>query len=158
MSNYKELRQFTTEELLFNEGETRIILKFIFDPTHHDFIDSLPMDDHLRGFTQGLLVEAIDASYAVGYVKGLLESVTNPVKGARKIIKTFGIKASQHWFKHASVHDKQNIKIYDFVKKKVAKNFIRHLQLLVTKTESNEKPGAFSAYNIPSHGAVILRG
>lgn len=158
MSNYKELRQFTTEELLFDEEETRIILKFIFDSTHHDFIDSLPMTDYLREFTQGLLVEAIDASYAVGYVKGLFESVTNPVKGARKIIKTFGKKASQSWFKHASVYNKQNVKIYDFVKDAVAVKFSRELRLLVTKNESNEKPGAFLAYNIPVHGTVILRG
>jgi len=109
MSNYKKLRQFETEELLFNEKETRIVLKFIFKPIHHEFIDSLPMSDYLRGFAQGLLVEAIDASYAIGYVHGLFRSTKNPVKGALKILKNFGVKANQNWFKHASVHDLQNL-------------------------------------------------
>jgi len=77
---------------LFNEEETRIVLKFIFKPTHHELIDSLPMSDYLRNFAQGLLVEAIDASYAIGYVHGLFESVKNPVKGVRKILKNFGTK------------------------------------------------------------------
>ncbi len=82
MNIYKQLRTFSSEELLFNEEETRIVLKFIFAPTHHKFIDSLPMSDRLREFAQALLVEAIDASYAIGYVHGLLRSVKNPVKGA----------------------------------------------------------------------------
>lgn len=50
MSNFKQLRQFKTEELLFNEEETRIVLKFIFRPADHELIDSLPMSDDLREF------------------------------------------------------------------------------------------------------------
>ncbi|MCF6338845.1 MAG: hypothetical protein L3J84_12995 [Gammaproteobacteria bacterium] len=48
MSNYKKLRQFTSEDLLFNEEETRTVLKFIFAETHHKRIDSLPMSDRLE--------------------------------------------------------------------------------------------------------------
>lgn len=92
MSNYRYLRQFKQDELLFSEDETRIILKFIFKPADHELIDSLPMNDHLRSFSQGLLLEAIEASYAVGYVRGLFESAANPTKGAVKIIKSFGKK------------------------------------------------------------------
>ncbi len=54
MINYKQLRQFKPEELFLNEEETRIVLKFIFKPSDHDLIDSLPINDHLRGFAQGL--------------------------------------------------------------------------------------------------------
>ena len=154
MSNYKKLCQFSAEELLFNEEETRIVLKFIFKPTDHDLIDSLPMTDYLRGFAQGLLVEAIDASYAVGYVRGLFESVKNPVKGALKILKNFGKKASQNWFKHASVTDLQNAKVYNFVLDFIAKEFRKPLHLLLTKNELDERPGAFLAYKVPSPGIV----
>ncbi|MCF6338840.1 MAG: hypothetical protein L3J84_12965 [Gammaproteobacteria bacterium] len=45
------------------------------------------MSDSLREFAQGLLVEAIDASYAIGYIHGLFRSVKSPVKGALKILK-----------------------------------------------------------------------
>ena len=154
MGTYKQLRRFKPEELLFNEAETRTVLKFIFAPTHHKDIDSLPMSDRLREFAQALLVEAIDASYTIGYVKALIESVANPTKGAIKIIKSFGRKASLHWFKYASVHDLQNVKIYDFVRDAIAVRFIRRFQLLMTKYELNEKPGAFLAYNVPSHGMI----
>lgn len=99
MSNFRHLRQFKPEELLFNEDETRIVLKFIFAPTDHELIDSLPMSDALREFAQGLLVEAIDASYAVGFVKAIQESAANPTKGAREILKSFAKKAAIHWFK-----------------------------------------------------------
>ncbi|NOX77102.1 MAG: hypothetical protein GXP17_10950 [Gammaproteobacteria bacterium] len=158
MSSYKKLRQFSAEELLFNEEETRIVLKFIFKPTDHDLIDSLPMTDYLRGFAQGLLVEAIDASHAIGYVQGLFRSVKNPVKGALKILKTFGKNASQNWFKYASVTDLQNAKVYNFVLDFIAQRFRENLRLFLTKNELDEKPGAFLAYKTPSFGTVIRWG
>jgi len=158
MSSYKKLRQFSAEELLFNEEETRIVLKFIFKPTDHDLIDSLPMTDYLRGFAQGLLVEAIDASHAIGYVRGLFESVKNPVKGALKILKSFGKKASQNWFKHASVTDLQNVKVYNFVLDFIAWKFSRDLKFFVANNQSNEGLGEFLVYEVPTHGIVIRWG
>ena len=158
MSTYKTLRKFTPDEWLFDEEETRTVLKFIFAKPHHKHIDSLPMDDRLREFAQALLVEAIDASYAIGYVHGLFRSVKNPVKGALKIMKTFGKEASQHWFKHASVHDLQNAQIYNFVKDEVARRFIKRLGDHIAKNELDEKPGAFLAYKAPTHGIVIRWG
>ncbi len=154
MGNFKQLRQFSVDELLLNEKEVRIVLKFIFKPADHDLIDLLPMTDHLRSFAQGLLVEAIDASHAIGYVHGLFKSVANPVKGALKILKSFGKKASQNWFEHASVTDLQSAKIYDFVLDFIAREFRKALQLFLTKNELDEKPGAFLAYKAPPHGIV----
>ncbi|VAW86305.1 hypothetical protein MNBD_GAMMA18-1799 [hydrothermal vent metagenome] len=157
MRTYKKLRKFTPEELLFNEEETRVVLKFIFAETHHKFIDSLPMSDSLREFAQALLVEAIDASYAIGYVYGLFKSVKNPVKGALEILKSFGKEASQHWFKHASVSDLQNAKVYNFVLVFLG-GFVTHLHGFIAKNELDEKPGAFLAYKVPRHGIVIRWG
>lgn len=150
MSSYKQLRQFTSEELLFNEEETRIVLKFIFKPVDHPFIDSLQMSDHLRSFAQGLLVEAIDASYAVGYVKGLFESTVNPTKGAMKVIKSFGRKAASHWFKNASAHDLKNAKIYDFIRDYIAVVFKLRLGDFLAGIKLENRSGAFFAYQLPS--------
>jgi len=158
MSNYKKLRKFDLEDLLFTETETRIVLKFIFAETHHKDIDSLPMSDRLREFAQALLVEAIDASYAIGYVHGLFRSVKNPVKGALKILKSFGKKASQNWFKHASVHDIQNAQVYNFVLDEVGRQFSRELKIFVTNNQPDEPLGAFLAYKVPTHGIVIRWG
>jgi len=112
------------------------------------------MTGYLRGFAQGLLVEAIDASHAIGYVQGLFRSVKNPVNGALKILKNFGKKANQNWFKYASVTDLQNAKVYNFVLDFIAEKFRKPLQLLLTKNELDEKPGAFLAYKVPSPGIV----
>ncbi|MBL1278442.1 MAG: hypothetical protein COB30_020400 [Ectothiorhodospiraceae bacterium] len=158
MSNYKKLRKFDLEDLLFTETETRIVLKFIFAETHHKDIDSLPMSDRLREFAQALLVEAIDASYAIGYAHGLFRSVKNPVKGALKILKSFGKKASQNWFKHASVHDIQNAQVYNFVLDEVGRQFSRELKIFVTNNQPDEPLGAFLAYKVPTHGIVIRWG
>ncbi len=158
MSTYKKLRQFKPEELLFNEAETRTVLKFIFKPPHHKLIDSLPMSDRLREFAQALLVEAIDASYAIGYVRGLFESVKNPVKGALKIMKSFGKKASQHWFKHATVHDFQNAKVYNFVLNYMGTHFTKFLPDFLANDEVDKRMGAFLAYKVPTHGIVIRYG
>ena len=158
MSNYKQLRQFSSEELYLNEGDTRIVLKFIFKPTDHELIDSLPMSDYLRGFAQGLLVEAIDASYSVGYVRALFESPANPAKGAMSIIKKFAKKATKLWFKHASVHDLQNVKIYDFVRDNIARSFRTRLRDFLASIKLEGRLGAFVDYSTPAQGFVTRWG
>lgn len=154
MGNFKQLRQFSSEELLLNEGETRIVLKFIFNSADHNLIDSLPMSDYLRGFAQGLLVEAIDASYSIGYVKALFESIANPTKGAMTVIKKFSSEAAMLWFKHASVHDLKNVKIFDFVRERIAWAFRSQLQLYLASNLKKGSTGVFVSYEIPKQGAV----
>ncbi|WP_409423405.1 MULTISPECIES: hypothetical protein [unclassified Pseudoalteromonas] len=153
--SFKQLRKFSKDELLFDEKETRVVLKFIFKPADHKLIDSLPINDRLKGFAQGLLVEAIDASYSVGYVKAIFESTANPTKGAMAIIKTFAKKAANHWFKHASVHDLQKVKIFDFIRDRIALAFKSELQLYLVKNETN-RAGAFVAYQVPKHASAKL--
>lgn len=157
MSNFKQLRQFKTEELLFNEEETRIVLKFIFKPTDHALIDSLPMSDALREFAQGLLVEAIDASYAIGFVQALHETTANPAKGAREILKSFGKKASKLWFAHATVHDLMNVKVYQFVLDALVRSFRDTLRIdFVVGARPNTRIGAFVAYQKPARGIIKI--
>lgn len=151
---YKELRQFKPEELLFDEAETRTVLKFIFAPADHALIDSLPMTDALREFAQGLLVEAIDASYAVGFVRALHEVTANPTKTARQILKEFGKKALLLWFEHATVHDLQDVKIYEFVLAEIARRFRTRLPEYAAGLR--KRLGAFLAYEKPRHGIVKI--
>lgn len=152
MNTYKQLRQFKVEELIFDEEETRIVLKFILEPADHEFIESLTVNDEVRGFAQGLLVEAIDASYAVGFIDAIFRTTANPTKGAIKILKSFGRKAAQHWFKNASVHDLQDVKVYDFIRVNIANQFRKPLKLIVIASLPGKKQGAFLAYQKPSHG------
>ena len=158
MSNFKYLHQFKPEELLFNEDETRTVLKFIFTPADHAMIDSLPMNDALREFAQGLLVEAIDASYAVGFVEATFKSAANPTRGAVKILRDFAARAMIHWFRHATVHDLRNVKVYQFILDKLAWSFRNDLRRFVAEARRNKTLGAFLAYQKPINGILKAWG
>lgn len=158
MGKYRQLRQFSPEELLFNEQETRIVLKFIFKPADHQLIDTLPIDNYLKSFAQGLLVEAIDASYAVGYIEAVFRSTTNPTKGAIDVIKKFGRRAIKLWFKHALAHDLQNVKVYDFVRDRIALVFRSKLRDFLANIELDENPAAFVVYKMPAQGQIKIWG
>ncbi len=127
-------------------------MKFIFEPEDYSLIESLTVNDTIKGFAQGLLIEAIDASYAIGFIDAIFRSTTNPTKGAIKILKSFGRKAASNWFKNASVNDLQNVKVYDFIRVYIANQFRKPLKVIVS-TALLEKPlGAFLTYEKPSHG------
>ena len=130
MNKQVHLKKFKSNELIFNEEETVVILKFIFKNQHNN-IDLLNVTDPVREFAQALLVEAVDSSYAFGFVDALFRSATNPRAGAKKVLTKFGKKALKHWFKHAKVQDLMSIKIYDKVREQLAWKFGRVLLLHV---------------------------
>jgi hypothetical protein len=148
------LRKFTESELLFDEAETRLILKFIFK-NKHSLIDGMQITNKVREFAQGLLVEAVDASYALGYVEALFRATANPAAGVRKILKKFAKKAIKHWFKHATADNLMDIKIYEVVRNQLAYNFGRILVLhsngLAKKSQEN---AAYVAYQSTMDGSV----
>lgn len=129
MANLVTLRKFNSSELIFNEEETRLILKFFFK-SQRSKIDQLEVNDKVREFAQGLLVEAIDASYAMGFVEALFKSVANPSAGVKKVLSKFAKKAAKHWFKHASPKDLLEVEIYEIVRSRLELNFGRYLSML----------------------------
>jgi len=82
---YIHLRKFKNEELIFDNEESIIILKFIFK-NKHSLIDGLEINDKIREFAQGLLLEAVDASYALGFVAALFGGTFNPGASAKKYL------------------------------------------------------------------------
>lgn len=130
MNKQVHLKKFKTNELIFNEEETVVILKFIFKNQHNN-IDLLNVTDPVWEFAQALLVEAVDSSYAFGFVDALFRSMTNPRAGAKKVLTKFSKKALKHWFKHAKAQDLMSIKIYDKVREQLAWKFGRVLLMHV---------------------------
>ena len=129
---YVGLKEFKPDELIFDEQETKDILTYLFKGyVAESQIQSMQVTDAVRGFAQGLLVEAIDASYALGYVEALFRATANPTAGVKSIIKKFGKKALKHWFKHASGRDLQDIKIYDRVRERLAENFQTPMRMMI---------------------------
>jgi len=148
MSNYTHLRKFKADELIFDEEETVTILKFIFS-NRKTLIEGMTINDRVREFAQGLLIEAVDASYALGFVEALFRASANPGVGAKKMLTKFGKKALKHWFKHATQKDLMQIKIYEIVRKQLEYSFGRILIMYSNGTAMNEiKNAAFVAYNL----------
>ncbi len=116
------LKRFTAGELLFNEEETKDILAFFF-PNYSNQIAAIEVTDKTREFAQGLLVEAIDASFALGFVEAFFSSIANPSASVTAIIRKFSFKAGKHWFKHATTSDLRKVKIYYMVRQRLQINF-----------------------------------
>jgi len=128
---YITLRTFSANELILDDEQTRNVLKFFF-PSDIDKIDQCPVTNNTKSLAQGLLVEAIDATYKLGFIQGLWETFINPAKYPNnivKLIKKFAIKALKHWFKHATANDLHNVKIYELVRATLSRNFRSYLNI-----------------------------
>jgi hypothetical protein len=75
----------------------------------------------LRNFAQGLMVEALDASEAMGWIQVVFDSVTKTMmkKGERSVFdlyKKLIKKGGKHWFKHFLNKNlsELEIKIYEY--------------------------------------------
>lgn len=123
MSKSIYLRTFEPHQLILSEEETRLVLQYFFQNTNKQKIANMTVTDSVRGFAQGLLVAAIDASYAMGFVESLFLSSSNPANGARKVIKKFAKSAVKKWFKHAKPADLLDAKIYNIVRGRLEANF-----------------------------------
>jgi len=142
MANLVTLKTFTSSELIFDTDETKAILKFFFK-SQHNLINTLNVTDNIRSFAQALLIEAIDATYAMGFVEAIFKSSSNPGAGIKKLLKKFTKKATEHWFKHASEKDLLNIEVYEIIRSRISLNFGRYLIMLASGLASNKT--AFSA-------------
>jgi hypothetical protein len=117
-----ELKHFTKDEIVITPATAQRMLVFFFGK------DSVPPAESLTdadvAFAQALLLEAIDKSYAMGYVQNIFDTffmkVPTDVEG---MIKDFAKKATKTWFDHATGKDLSNPKIYNAVKNGIAYNF-----------------------------------
>ncbi|MCP3874192.1 MAG: hypothetical protein GY699_13675 [Desulfobacteraceae bacterium] len=143
------LMKFKPEELIFDEGETKDVLTFFY-PNQGAFIGKAVINDDVRGFAQALMVEAVDASYALGYVKIVFDVfyMKPPVKFGKALAK-FGKKAAPHWFKHATATDLTNAKIYDSVRGSIARNFRSDFEYITSggSAMNNKRMVAVIAYS-----------
>jgi hypothetical protein len=145
MSNgYVTLRTFRSTELIFDERETKDILKFFF--AHRSSrIEAVECTEALRNFAQGLLIEAVDATYMLGYVEILLRTFYSPNAGLRKALRKLATKSVAHWFKYASRNDLINAKISSRVRDKLALNFSSVFTMMLEGVAANSPPRKFFA-------------
>jgi hypothetical protein len=150
-----DLARFRPNELLFDAQETRDILKFIFI-SKKSVIDTLKPDDSMRAFAQGLLLEAIDASFAIGFVAAIWRATVNPTSSVSRILQKFSRKAAMHWFKQANTRDLNNIRIYEIVRRDIDYAFGRIMGLYIEGVASQRKPyKAIVRYDAASARKVV---
>ncbi len=118
-----KLRHFNPNELLFNQQESFAILRFFFVDVG---IQAASLTDKDRSFAQALLVEAVDASYNMGYVEIIFDkffgSTSVSLKDLQELAKRFVKHAVDNWFRHATRADLRDPKIYDSVRATLARN------------------------------------
>jgi hypothetical protein len=115
-------------QLLLDVSETRQILLF-FWPMRSDDINAMPVDNPLRRFAQSILIAAIDASYAMGYLHRLGKTVANPRGGLKAMGQKLARHYLQHWWRHAKVKDLEDVKIYETVRREVARVYLHRLNM-----------------------------
>ncbi len=118
------LRRFAADELYLTEQDARMVLRFYFGD-QVVLPSALSLED--IGFGQALLLEGIDASYAMGYVQIVFDSFYMKVPGSfdsvKEMVKGFCKKAAKQWFRHAAGQDLKDPKIYNAVRARVKSNF-----------------------------------
>jgi len=158
MTEYKHVfpLSFKPSELLYDEEETKEILKFFFQ-NDHEFIDGLVINDRLKSFAQGILIEAVDASYEIGFVKIIYDTffLKPPQPKIRKILSKLSRKAAMHWFKHVKATDLTTIKIYDCVRKTIAIKFRQHFLNIANDLVLNKPAVAVIAYSLDKFNRIV---
>ncbi len=132
------LKVFKESEIIFNEEEAREILIRFF-PADRNKIMMASITTVLRSFAQALLLEAIDASFSIGIVKGLWKSTLNPRAPFKKIIEKLIISLGSHFFHHATTQDLRKVEIYQLVIDALTFKFQR-IFILMLSGSANNKP------------------
>ncbi len=95
------------------------------------------------------MVEAVDASYALGFLKIVYDVFyMKPPTEFRKALAKFGKKAATYWFKHVTAIDLTNAKIYDSVRVSIARNFRSDFEYVLSGGSAmNKRMAAVIAYS-----------
>jgi hypothetical protein len=82
------------------------------------------LTDEDVSFAQALLLEAIDKSYAMGYVQAIFDNFYMKIPDdVAEMVKDFAKQAAKNWFDHAAGKDLSKAKIYYNVKVMISNNF-----------------------------------
>lgn len=125
-----QLRNFSDTELILDEEETRAVLVFFF-PSDGQQITQAQITNELRNFAQGLLIEAVDASYAMGYIETLFKWVAHPGNDMKKALAKLVRRGLKYWFKNLGNKPLMEAKIYEPIRQQLSRSFRSPLQIML---------------------------
>ncbi|MBB5017168.1 hypothetical protein HNQ59_000430 [Chitinivorax tropicus] len=113
--------ELSDNDLVLDEQETKEVLKF-FWPDRASKIDGLVAGNGLRRFAQQMLMAAIEASYAMGYLDKLTDVLAKrkPSMNLKKLGQKLAKKFAKHWWKHTKQQNLMDAEIYDTVRHALA--------------------------------------
>lgn len=137
---HMRLQNFAEADLIFDEQETKEILGFFFQ-ADRQLLESIQLTYELRNLAQGLLVAAVGASYAMGWVEQTFRWAVNPGAGLKKALQKLARRATRHWFRHPK-HDLSldDARIYESIREQLARNFRSHFRIILqAKTQEQRR-------------------
>lgn len=154
------LPELDASQLLFDEGETRAILRFVRPGLTYDINTFSPVDDEVRKLAQALLMVAIESSYAMGYI-GILFAVVSGggrrlgFPGLQAMGRKLATRYAAHWWKHTRREDLTNVRIYETVRRTIEMNFKSVINLLVAERSAAKAAAALAQLRqVPVHVPV----
>jgi hypothetical protein len=142
--------------LVFNETETRIILKF-FWPNQAPRIDGLTIDNTARRLAQTALIAAIDGTYAMGFVDALFQGVSRPSKSLKIFAKKMARSIARQYFRHATLEDLEDVRIYENVRSQVSLDLRHKLEMVINGVAMTRTPYALALLSQPALFRVVLK-
>lgn len=118
-----QLEHFSPDELRLNQQQALRVLKFFFPSTN---LDPGTLTDEDRSFAQALLVEAINASAEMGYIKILFDKMYTPPADfgfIKDIVKDMVKYGARTWYRHLRGKDFSDPQIYLTVRNQLSLNF-----------------------------------
>jgi hypothetical protein len=152
--------ELDASQLLFDEGETRAILRFIRPIRTYESNTFTPVDDEVRKLAQALLMVAIESSYAMGYIDILFAVVSGGGRrsgfpGLQTMGRKLATRYAAHWWKHTRREDLTNIRIYEAVRRTIERNFASIIDLLVAERSAAKAAAALAQLRrVPLHVPV----
>ncbi|MBB5019299.1 hypothetical protein HNQ59_002597 [Chitinivorax tropicus] len=106
-------------------------------------IQSLTISVNVRRFAQQLLITAIDATYAMGYIEAVFQSLTSRKlpKNVKDLCLKLAKNAGKHWWKHTKGQDLEDTPIYESVRSRIAQ--------LYASTMGEYLEGSLAAIKLP---------
>ncbi len=128
-----ELPKFTPNEIVVSRADAARIYRFFWPWSK---LGPGDMTDKDLAYTQGLLVEAIDASYKIGFVEILFRASARPAMtpdDVVRMIRTIVKRSARHWFRNRGDKSLDDARIYEMVRSFVAYRFKPEFALRCTE-------------------------
>ncbi len=127
-----KLRRFSPSDLVLSPQDSVAVLRFFWPELDMSRLGPVASSD--QEFAQGLLLEAVDASCAMGITESIFKKFYLKVPTSfGSILKSAASIAAQaianRWFKRCSNIDPAKIKIYESIRNTLARNFRTVMQL-----------------------------